>query len=90
MQRENYPLVKGIADVLNLVGPTSTTRAALIALMTRRTNMSDRLACLVVDCRGINVAGHRFIIDHGRADANSQVVRYYAGKIFNYLSFARR
>ena len=88
-QLSSIPSVEGIADITDVIRPTSTARAARVALVTSRTNVSDRLACFV-DCGSPRPRLDRLVIDHRARDPDHEVVWDHAGKVFNNLGLASR
>ena len=88
-QMSSIPSVEGIADVRDVARPTGTARAARVALMTGRTNVSDRFGGFV-DCGGPIPTRDRLVVNHRARDPDNKIVGSRAGIVLDNLSLASR
>ena len=88
-QLSSIPSVEGIADVRDVARPTGAARAARVALVTSRTNVSDRIRGFV-DCASPIPPRDRLVVDHRARDPDNKIVGSRAGIVLNDFGFAGR
>ena len=81
--------MEGIADVRDVARPTGAARAARVALVTSRTNVSDRIRGFV-DCASPIPPRDRLVVDHRARDPDNKIVGSRAGIVLDNLSLASR